>query len=659
MSTPVLILTFIAFTGFIKPSEGSELYRLPPIGNIPSQFQVWSLKITGNKTYSDIVLKNAIATRAPSFIRKLKFWDRGGFPYSETEVQKDVIRLEHFYRNRGFPHVRVTYSVTTGNREWKKKVVFHITEGVPLIISAVQYQIMADSRIRRIINDDARLNKLKKQLAYRAGKRYQEVLQPESQGKLTTRLKDIGFPYAEVQITAQSDTVSNKTSITIKMNPGPLGYISDIIVSGQSTVSKQLVIRQSGLHVGRLFSQAKLNDAQQAIYNHPLFRFVVIDVPDQPHDSTVTVTIQVKEHKLRTLKLSLGFGSEEYLRGQASWTDRNLFGNANDLTLSGHASFIQQQFGIDYLFPYVFNNKSSFVITPFINHEINPGYELMSGGITNSLVYQYNRYLTSSVSYQYTRNNIVEQSSNFVKPDSAKLYDISSLQIGAYYRRNFLGTRNGWIINPNLELSGMLHTGSYTYQKASIDIHRLISLDESRDLVFRTGGGLILDTKRDTLPQNILFMEGGVGSVRGWYRDQLGSKRAVFNSDGSFRGYVPEGGRAMFYLNVEFRQNLNFIIHGLGTDFFIDTGQVWQTLSDVTLFGNDALWGISHKINMRALQFGVGGGFSYQSPIGPIRLDVGYKVNPSLSDLDYYQGTYHGSRSWKRIAFHFSIGQTF
>ena len=55
---------------------------------------------------------------------------------------------------------------------------------------------------------------------------------------------------------------------------------------------------------------------------------------------------------------------------------------------------------------------------------------------------------------------------------------------------------------------------------------------------------------------------------------------------------------------------------------------------------------------------GAGGGIRYQSPIGPIRIDIGYKLNPTDEDLNIYEGTDYGSK-WSRIGIHFSIGQAF
>src|SRR5690625_1377051 len=108
----------------------------------------------------------------------------------------------------------------------------------------------------------------------------------------------------------------------------------------------------------------------------------------------------------------------------------------------------------------------------------------------------------------------------------------------------------------------------------------------------------------------------------------------------AFSRYIPEGGRTFFAFNLELRQAL---INNLGFTVFLDGGQVWRR---------------DLELKRRPLQFSVGGGLRYNSPIGPIRLDVGYKLNPSDADLNKYRGRNFGS-AWDHIGIHVSVGQAF
>ncbi len=636
---------------------GMLLFSVNVFGKAPDLPQVWKVSITGNKTFSDVVLENVIATEAPSFFQKIKFWKRGGFEYSETEVMKDVIRLEHFYQRRGFPDVKVKYSVKA--KKWKRFVTFKIDEGLPIIVSKVNYKIDDKTRYVKQIKESSEYSRIKKEQPLRKGKRYEVIRLPDVEGHFTNWFKNQGYAFANVRVSAHIDSTAKTADLTISMVPGPIGYISDIQVDGEKTVSKKLVIRESGLKIGQRFSQKKLGSAQQIIFNQPLFRFVTINVPDQPEDSTVNLQINVREHKLRSVKIMAGFGTEELLRGEVSWTHRNFFGHAHRFTAVARASFIEQRLGLDYLFPYVINNKSSFVISPFVEHLLEPGYELFDTGLNNSLVYQYSPHLTGSISYEYTHNQFRQKNMNISLPDSTKKYGISALQFAGYYRQSLVGGNNDWIINPFIELSGILKTGTYIYQKISLDVRRIFSISQGMQGVIRLNGGVIDAAQKDSLPASIRFFNGGTGSVRGWYRQQLGPKRPIFYSNGSFKEYLPVGGRAEFSFNMELRHQLNFLLRGFGMAVFLDGGQIWRKLSDVHFFDSQSFKSRIRQMNYQGLQFGAGGGISYQSPIGPVRLDVGYKLNPTLSDLDYYDGVYHASTFWRRITFHFSIGDVF
>lgn len=99
----------------------------------------------------------------------------------------------------------------------------------------------------------------------------------------------------------------------------------------------------------------------------------------------------------------------------------------------------------------------------------------------------------------------------------------------------------------------------------------------------------------------------------------------------------------MMGFNIELRQDLDDLIDGFGFAAFLDGGQVWQRVS---------------TISDRPIQYGAGGGLRYQSPIGPIRIDVGYKLNPTPQDLGIFTAGGYGG-IWRRIAIHFSIGQAF
>jgi len=604
--------------------------------------QVWNVEYRGNEQFSAMVLDSQTSTEQPSFWQKLKFWKRSGHDLDLTEVKKDVIRLRNYYRRRGYVNVEVSYQVEDGNRSWKKKVIFKINERKPILINEVSYDLNHNTQDREEVRASSSFGKAQKRQAYQPGARYATIKQPEVVGRFNDVLKNLGFAFSEVSVSADVDTSRLSADVTIHCNLGPKTYIDSIEVQGITNISKKYVLREAALHPGEQYSLDKLQDAQQQLFNHHLFRFATISIPEQPQDSTLELLLRLRENEKRSIELLGGFGLEEKLRGEVSWTHRNVAHLGHRFTSTARASFIEQSLRFDYLFPYIYNTKSSVVISPFGQHLLQSNYELLRAGITNSFIYRYSKNFTGSASYEFTKNKELSQKFNTSLPDSTLEYDLSSFKFSSYYSQGYGRQQEGWVIQPYAEVSGLFGMATFQFQKLSADIRRFTRLGSTTMLATRVQGGGLFNAPTDSLPNNIRFYLGGTNSVRGWTRQELGPKRARTDSSGFVR-YVPVGGRAMFGFNLELRQELNFFMDGFGVAVFLDGGQVWEKFS---------------QMNSRPVQFGVGGGLRYQSPIGPIRVDVGYKVNPTDADLNRYQGRDYGS-GWDHIGIHLSIGQAF
>jgi outer membrane translocation and assembly module TamA len=145
----------------------------------------------------------------------------------------------------------------------------------------------------------------------------------------------------------------------------------------------------------------------------------------------------------------------------------------------------------------------------------------------------------------------------------------------------------------------------------------------SREVLQAATGTVV--TVRD-LPASERFFAGGDTTVRGFILDQLGTP-ATIDKDG-----FPIGGNALLIFNGELRIPVG---RGLGVVTFVDTGNVFARTSDVAL---------------SQLRTAVGFGLRYRSPVGPLRFDVGFNIDPR----DIAPGVREPGR-----AFHISLGQAF
>lgn len=603
---------------------------------------VWRVSFEGNDNYSNIVLRRTIAARHPNLGRKLirRYSD---YKLNETELRRDRIRILRYYQRRGYSDVEVDLVIEPRRKEWKKDVIFRIREGEPIRITESEVVIDADSITKKQLRESRDFNRQIDRHEFRQGNLYQTIRKPDIEGRFVESLQNHGYPWATIAIESEVDSTAKTARVRIIAKPGTKAYFTNFEFEGVETVPERIVMRETDIHPGDVYSRRKLQEAQRQIFGHHLFRFATITLPEQPQDSTLDVLVRVRENPLRTVQASVGFGNEELLRGQLSWQHRNISGTGHRLGFSGRGSFIAQRVGADYTIPYVFNNRSSFVTAPYGQRRTEPAFDLLRAGLNNSLIYQVRRNFTLTGSYEFSINRENTRRDDVTLPDSVLDYNVSSLLFTGYYSEGISREPTGWVIQPTAEFSGTFGEATFRFQKFSLDVRHFKPISESTTIAGRINTGVIFYSQPDSLPANIRFFAGGTNSVRGWTRQTLGPKRATFDENGNFDGYVPLGGRAMFNFNLELRQQLNELITGLGFALFLDGGQVWRALD---------------RIDERAVQFGTGGGIRYQSPIGPIRVDVGYKLNPFDEDLKRFAGEEFGGRM-SRIGIHFSIGQAF
>jgi outer membrane protein assembly factor BamA len=193
---------------------------------------------------------------------------------------------------------------------------------------------------------------------------------------------------------------------------------------------------------------------------------------------------------------------------------------------------------------------------------------------------------------------------------------------------NLLNAHRGYQIAFHAEEAGRLLPGTFNYYATSIDGRHYLPFGDKIVVASRVQVGNIRPVGLDqvNVPFAKKFFLGGATSIRGWGRYEV----SPLSESG-----LPIGGDSMFALSEEVRAVLR---GNLGAVLFVDAGNVWAS---------------SGGINLSDLRFAVGPGLRYQTPVGPIRFDFGWQLNPIPNLLVNGQVT---DRRWRM---HFSIGQAF
>lgn len=583
------------------------------------EIRVESIKFKGNQTVSARKLSQAILTRGEPWTGLILFWQTGS-EFDESVFLQDLLRIERFYQKEGYLQARIKdYQLQHNKKHDRVSITIIIEEGKPTRVESVE--VMGTDGVELPFPAE----RLRGMLTLQPGKRYREENLMLDHAKLTERFSNRGYPYIQARVKPLFDPTRQRVRLEWYLDPGPLCYFGEITITGNQSVSDEVIRRGLGFRTGRPFVQSRLADAQSQVYRLELFQFVslrALNLDQKPE--YIPIEVRVRESAPRTLKLGLGYGSEELFRASAQWRHRNFLGGARILrTLAKHSTeILPLQLQIELSQPYFFSNKNDLLLKPFFTWQDERSFEARRVGFEAT----FNRQVTRRTNVFFSprvEHNRVRSKTDSVTVETNK----SVLSVGI--RRNttdqlFSPTR-GHISTFVAEEAGRFLRSELRYVKLFTEQRFFKQVRPGHVFATRFFMGVIKPIRGSLAsPVEERFFSGGNYSVRGWKRQFLGPQVL---SD-TTKTPVPLGGDSVLEGSFEYR-------HPIYKDFtgavFLDYGNVWQQWDGFDLLD---------------LHYALGFGLRYNTFIGPIRLDVAWKLNKQPLDTE-------------RLQLHFSIGQAF
>ena len=321
---PCLLLAALAATTVLAAQEQERVVR--------------GLSIVGNRALDDYTLESAIATTKSSWWARSQFvrWlGLGEKRYlNEVEFRRDVVRLILLYRQSGYMNAVVDTSVRRTARD--AYVTFRIHEGDPVRV------VRLDVRGLDGIFD---VERLKRDLPLQVGDPFNRFFMQASADTIVARLRNNGFPYAEVLRNFDSEAGILKAEIEFDAQPGPRMRIGEVLIRGLRDVDTGTVRRVMSVRPGSSFNQDALYQTQRDLYGMGVFSSVNVVLLDSVapqetmlRDSTVRTLIQVQEGPSHQVRLGAGYATVECFRVQSGWTAHDFLGGARTLDLSARVS---------------------------------------------------------------------------------------------------------------------------------------------------------------------------------------------------------------------------------------------------------------------------------------------------------------------------------
>ncbi len=573
------------------------------------------IRFVGVKSFEPDRLEKIMETQAKRFR-----WGRG-FPLKEAVLQRDMEQIEKFYKSQGFYDARITgyRLIPLGGRE----VILEITvdEGRPVMVESVDLTV-----------DGAELSpwheELTKIIPLKKGRRFASPDFYDTEKTVRHFLSLWGYPRATVETTGTMDKEAKTASLQVHVTLGPACFFGPVRVEGNRRVETALILKELTFRPGERYRAKALSDSQKRLMDLHLFTFVDIQpLLDESSGVEVPVSVVVKEAKSQSVRVGAGYGTEDQLRGRLGYEYRNFLGEGRNLELDAKASSLVRFFEGRLTQPHFLWDPFRLTVAGGVSREMQESYENEQYFLRPQLSWQISEHWLLNAGPNVEANRLVDVdiSSKSIRPSDQKgeEYFVSSLLFGATYQEvdDILDPRRGVQFFQRLEWGGSPVGSEVAFVKVGLEGRGYVPLDFLGVLAFRAKWGSITqleDTSR--IPIFKRYFSGGSTSIRGYPYQKLGP----LDEDGN-----PLGGLTLLELSSEWRFPLKRSWEGV---LFMDTGNVFKTRYEF-------LWD--------RLRSTIGAGLRYKTPVGPLRLDLGYQLNPP--DQDFFN----------RYQIHLSIGQAF
>ena len=651
--------------------------------------EVKKLVLRGVKAVDEDELRRSIATEASHckallfrpfcLVTKSHYFFEREY-LTRSELARDVFRIKVYYFQRGWRQTEVDSAVTPNGDG--VTVVFDVKEGPPTRIQTLTVRRPAE------ILDDRRVGRL---VDVRAGQPLNLLRLDSARVRIENALWDRG--YADAIVDIDSIVVSPDkllASVLVSVDPQYQSRIGEIRIAGNRKIGERTIRNSLFLKEGELYRREQIIRSQRALYESGLFKRAQIVVPPQG-DTTKLIEVSVTEAPLRNARLSAGFNTADFIQIEGLYTNRNWSGNARRLNLAltvgnlfasglnGTLIFRDVFSDIDgdrspytkptwrasaeVRQPWFMSPRNELSLTTFASRRSSPGIFVDNTiGSQATFTREVALRAPASLAYRFELTRVSASDVYFcVNYGVCDVPTIGSLQreqrlsplalTGSVDRTNSaLNPTVGYIARADFEHASAMTISDYRYNRATADGSVYRQIREGTVLASRlrlgwvsslTGGSDAGAARDEVLHPRKRFYAGGAQSVRGYQEGQLGPRVLTIPPRRLIdRGCVLAAPATAFCpdtaINGASLADAAYTPRPLGGSTIIEASAeirfpIWKNLGGAAFVDGAILGGGT----FRSITKGTGAitpgvGVRYYSPVGPIRVDVGF--NPFVSE---------------------------
>lgn len=549
----------------------------------------------GNRAFSDGRLKDAIATKESRWYRFLSSDDT----YDPDRLTLDRELLRKYYLSRGHADFRVTSAVAelAPDRE-NFYITFTVEEG-PV------YRFGKIDLTTSLRNLDA--ERLRSVVTTLEGETYSAEEIEKSIVDLTFELGRLGYAFVDIRPGIDRNRDGLTIGVTYEINEGPRVYVERINITGNVRTLDEVIRREFRLNEGDAFNAAKLRRSRERIRGLGFFDKVEVTQEPGSAPDQVVVNADVQERSTGELSFGAGISTTESIIGDIALRERNLLGRGQDLRLGLSLSSRRQQIDISFTEPYFLdrNLRAGFDIFD-IRRDLQEQSSIdeQERGFRLRTSFEYNERLSQLLRYtlrQAEISNFADDVSPLLLRDAGE-ETTSSIGYELVYdvRDDVIDPRSGYVLRGGQDFAGFGGNVTYVKSTASWSWFYPFAADYTGNIGLRAG---YIDGLGDDVSVTSRFFLGG-DSLRGFEPGGVGPRDS--DTDDSLGGNFFYAATAELYFPL-----------GIAKEFGI-TGRTFTevgSLYSIDVSGPTLLDEPSPRLS-------VGAGISWNSPFGPIRLDL-------------------------------------
>jgi outer membrane protein insertion porin family len=554
------------------------------------------ITFVGNRAIESWELKNVMETKEATLISFIT----GTGVYQRETLRNDLRRIEAFYQTRGF--LRVEISEPDVRVDPKAKGIF-ITITVK---EQDQYRV---GRLQVGGDDLFSAAELKSLMRLQEGEIFDRSQLANDVLKLSDRYTERGYAFADVVPLTNIDQAKRLVDIDVRIDRGPQVRVGRILIVGNEITRDKVIRREIRLNEGDLFDSSKLRRSRQRLGNLGFFEEVKLDTRRRPEEDLVDLEARVKEQPTGAFTAGAGYSSTQSVIGTASIRQNNLFGRGQRLALSAALSSISADFTLSFTEPYFLDSQYSLGLEAYnrsFNYDTFDSHELGAGLRFSRPI---GEYLRLGLGYRYEDvdiTNVADNASQRIKDLAGRsTSSILSPSMSWDTRDNALNPSRGFYNFLTVDFAGGPLGAENQFYKTVGETNWHYPLVSDVILSLRGRLGYADGYGGKELPLYERFFVGTQSmTIRGYQLKEVGPKD--INGD-------PIGGNSEILMSAQLRFP---ITQGLSLVGFVDTGNLYD----------------KGDFDPTRLRTGVGAGIRFVTPLGPLALDYGFKLDRQPGD---------------------------